>query len=106
MSSTIATTGDPIVRMHKSVGEGARAAAAGLPVVNSAGMRAGHAAILENAIADTRKVLEGLARVADVGSAGAEALGEQDSENGRRFSGWESGELQRRGVPTGEARVV
>ena len=41
MSSTIGTTGDPIVRVHRAVGEGARSAAAGLPVVNSAGLRSG-----------------------------------------------------------------
>lgn len=85
MSSTIATSGDPIVRVHKSVGEGARSAAAGLPVVSSAGMRVGHAAILEAALGETRKTLTELARVADVGASGAGALGDQDSENGRRF---------------------
>ncbi|WP_041927809.1 hypothetical protein [Mycobacteroides abscessus] len=106
MSSTIGTTGDPIVRMHKSVGEGARAAAAGLPTVSAAGLRPGHAGILEAALSDTRAVLMELGRVADVGAAGAGALGEQDVENARRYEGWESGEVQRRGVPTGETRAV
>ncbi|SKX74219.1 Uncharacterised protein [Mycobacteroides abscessus subsp. abscessus] len=79
----------------------------GLPTVSAAGLRAGHAAILEAALAETRATLVELGRVADVGAAGAGALGEQDSENGRKFGeGWESGELQRRGVPNGEARVV
>lgn len=106
MSSTIATSGDPIVRVHRSVADSARAAAAGLPVVNAVGMRAGHAGMLEGAIAETRATLGELARVADVGAGGAGALGEQDHENARRFGGWESGELQVRGVPTGEARVI
>ncbi|CPS15616.1 Uncharacterised protein [Mycobacteroides abscessus subsp. abscessus] len=106
MSGTIATSGDPIIQVHRGVAASARAAAGALPVVSAAGLRRGHAELLEDALSDTRAVLGELARVADVGSAGAEALGEQDSENGRRFSGWESGELQRRGVPTGEARVV
>lgn len=106
MSGTIATSGDPIIQLHKSVGEGARAAVASLPTVSSVGMREGHAVILENALAGTQVVLEELARVAEVGAAGAGALADQDTENGRRFSGWESGELQRRGVPTGETRVI
>lgn len=83
----ISTTGDPIVRMHKSVGEGARAAAAGLPVVNSVGMRAGHAELLEGALTGTRRTLTELGRVADVGAQGAGALGEQDQESGRKFGG-------------------
>ncbi|SHP92770.1 hypothetical protein [Mycobacteroides abscessus] len=87
MSSTIATSGDPIVRVHRSVADSARAAAAGLPVVNAVGMRAGHAAILDGAIAETRKSLEELARVSDVGAGGAGALGEQDRESGRKFGG-------------------
>lgn len=95
MSSTIGTTGDPIVRMHKSVGEGARAAAAGLPTVNSVGMRAGHAEILESALGETRRTLEGLAHVADVGARGAGALGDQDRENGRKYG---SAPLALRGV--------
>ncbi|MBN7564509.1 Uncharacterised protein [Mycobacteroides abscessus subsp. abscessus] len=83
----IATSGDPIIQVHKNVGEGARSAAAGLPVVNAVGMRAGHAAILDGAIAETRKVLGELARVSDVGAGGAGALGEQDRESGRKFGG-------------------
>ncbi|MDQ8118510.1 hypothetical protein [Mycobacteroides abscessus] len=107
MSGTIATSGDPVIQLHRSVGEGAREAVAGLPTVNSEGLRRGHAEILEGALRETRTALVELGRVADVGAAGAGALGEQDSENGRKFGeGWESGELQRRGVPTGEARVV
>ncbi|MDO3167174.1 hypothetical protein P5V90_09430 [Mycobacteroides abscessus subsp. abscessus] len=102
----IATDGDPIVRMHKSVGEGARSAAQGLPTVSAAGMRAGHAGILEAALSDTRATLVELGRVADVGAGGAEGLGDQDHENARRYEGWESGELQRRGEPTGEVRVI
>lgn len=85
MSSTVATTGDPIVQMHKSVAASARAAVASLPVVDSAGMRAGHASILEVALTDTRRVLEELARVADVGAGGAEGLADQDRENGRKY---------------------
>lgn len=96
-----------MIRMHKSVGEGARVAAGALPSVNAVGMRSQHAGILEGALGETRATLTELGRVADVGAAGAGALGDQDSENGRKFGeGWESGELQRRGVPTGEARVV
>lgn len=102
----ISTSGDSIVQMHRNVGEGAREAAAGLPTVNSEGLRRGHAEILENALGETRKSLVELGRVADVGARGAEGLGDQDSENAGKFGGWESGELQRRGVPHGEARVV
>lgn len=105
MSGTIATSGDPVVQMHKAVAASAREAAAGLPVVSSAGLRAGHAEMLEGALAETRAALMELGRVADVGSAGAEALGEQDHENAGKFGGWESGELQRRGEPQ-EIRVV
>lgn len=83
---TVATTGDLIIQVHRGVAASARAAAAGLPVVNPVGMRPGHAVILENALADTRKSLTELARVADVGAAGAGALGEQDHENGQKFS--------------------
>ncbi|WP_198539861.1 hypothetical protein [Mycobacteroides franklinii] len=101
----ISTTGDPIIQLHRTVADSARAAAAGLPVVNSAGMRAGHAAILENAIADTRKVLGELARVAEVGAGGAGALADQDCENGRRYEGWDAPELERRGEPQ-EVRVI
>lgn len=106
MASTVATSGDPVIQMHKSVAASARAAVASLPVVDSAGMRAGHAVILEAALMDTRKVLEELARVADVGAAGAEGLGDQDSENAGKFGGWDGPEVQRRGEPTGEPRVV
>ncbi|SLG17137.1 hypothetical protein [Mycobacteroides abscessus] len=105
MSSTIGTTGDPIVRVHRAVGEGARSAAAGLPVVNSAGLRSGHAELLEGALAETRKSLEELGRIADVGAGGASALGDQDSENGRRFGGWDMPELEVRGAPQ-DVRVV
>ncbi|KPG04903.1 hypothetical protein AN908_23260 [Mycobacteroides immunogenum] len=86
MSGTIATSGDSVIRMHKSVGEGARAAASSLPSVESEGMRVGHSAILEAALAETRAALEELARVADIGAGGAGALGDQDQESGRRFS--------------------
>lgn len=92
--------------MHKSVGEGARSAVASLPTVSSVGMRLGHADLLEGAIAETRKALEELGRVADVGAGGAEALGEQDTENGRKFSGWDAPERQRKGEWHGETRVV
>lgn len=102
----IATSGDPVIRMHKSVGEGAREAASSLPPVSLVGLRAGHAELLENALGETRKSLEELARVADVGAEGAEGLSGQDHENAGKFEGWESGELQRRGVPPAEARVV
>lgn len=102
----ISTTGDPIIQVHHAVGEGARSAAAGLPTVSAAGLRSGHAAILEGALAETRKVLTELGRVADIGAQGAGALSGQDHENARRFEGWESGEIQVRGVPTGETRVV
>lgn len=87
MSSTIGTSGDPIIRMHRAVGEGAREAVSSLPTVDSAGMRPGHAGILEAALGETRKVLGELARVADVGSGGAGALSGQDSESGGKFGG-------------------
>ncbi|CPS10868.1 Uncharacterised protein [Mycobacteroides abscessus subsp. abscessus] len=106
MSSTVATTGDPIIQVHKSVGEGARAAASSLPTVASAGMRPSHAGILENALGETRRTLTELGRVADVGAGGAGALADQDSENARRFGGWDAPELERRGEPHGETRVV
>ncbi|SIA12527.1 Uncharacterised protein [Mycobacteroides abscessus subsp. abscessus] len=106
MSSTVATTGDPIAQLHRAVAQSARATMAGLPTVSSMGMRRGHAVILEAALMDTRKVLEELARVADVGAAGAEGLGDQDSENAGKFGGWDGPEVQRRGEPTGEPRVV
>lgn len=85
MSSTIATTGDPIAQVHRSVAQSARTAMAGLPVVSSAGMRRGHAELLEAAIADTRRTLEELARVAEVGASGAEGLGDQDRESGQKY---------------------
>ncbi|MBN7481536.1 hypothetical protein [Mycobacteroides abscessus] len=106
MPSTIGTTGDPVIRMHKSVGEGARAAVASLPVVDSAGMRAGHAVILEGALSDTRRVLAELARVGDVGSAGATALADQDCENAGRYRGWDSPEIQVKGEWHGPTRVI
>lgn len=102
----IATAGDPVIRMHRSVREGARSAVASLPTVSAEGLRSGHAELLESALGETRRTLEELTRVADVGAGGAEGLGDQDVENARRFGGWESGELQVRGVPTGETRVV
>lgn len=85
MSGTVATSGDPVIQMHKNTAQSARAAMAGLPVVSAVGMRAGHAAILEGALADTRKTLGELARVGDVGASGAGALGDQDRESGQRF---------------------
>lgn len=85
MSGTVATSGDAIVQMHKSVASSAREAALGLPTVVSVGMRAGHAELLEGAIAETRKALDGLAHVADVGARGAGALADQDSENAGKF---------------------
>lgn len=82
---TVATTGDPVIQMHKGVAASARAAVAGLPLVSAVGMRAGHAGILEAALSDTRRVLEELGRVADVGASGAGALADQDRENGRKY---------------------
>ncbi|SLF01699.1 hypothetical protein [Mycobacteroides abscessus] len=93
MSSTVATTGDPIVQLHRAVAASAREAAAGLPVVESEGLRPGHAELLEAALSDTRATLVELGRVADVGAAGAGALGEQDAESGRKFGG--VGEVRR-----------
>ncbi|MDQ8118542.1 MULTISPECIES: hypothetical protein [Mycobacteroides] len=84
---TVATSGDTIIQVHRALANGAREAAEGLPTVVSAGMREGHAALLEGAIADTRKVLGALARVADLGAEGAEALAGQDHENGQKFGG-------------------
>ncbi|WP_182849874.1 hypothetical protein [Mycobacteroides abscessus] len=106
MSSTITTSGDPIVQMHRSVAASARAAVAGLPLVSAVGMRAGHAGILEAALSDTRRVLEELGRVADVGASGAGALADQDSENGRRYEGWDGPELQVKGAWHGPTRVI
>lgn len=102
----VATTGDPIVQLHRSVAASARAAAGGLPVVNSAGMRTGHAELLENALSDTRKMLMELARVADVGASGAEGLSGQDHENAGKFEGWDAPEIQRKGAWHGETRVI
>lgn len=85
MSSTVATTGDPVIQMHKGVAQSARAAAGALPTVDAVGMRPGHAAILEGALADTRKTLGELAHVGDVGAGGAGGLADQDSENGRKY---------------------
>lgn len=85
MSSTVATTGDPIIQMHRGVAASARATMAGLPTVSSMGMRRGHAAILESALGDTRKTLAELAHVADVGAAGAGGLADQDSESGQKY---------------------
>lgn len=81
MSGTVATSGDPIVQVHRSVAQSARSAAAGLPTVSSVGMRSGHAGILESALGDTRKALGELARVADIGAGGATALADQDCED-------------------------
>lgn len=106
MSSTVATTGDPIVQMHRGVGEGARSAVASLPTVSSVGLRTGHAELLEGALSETRKALTELAHVGDVGAAGASALGDQDVESGRRFGGWDAPELEVKGAPHGETRVI
>lgn len=81
----IATTGGPVVQMHRATAQSAREAMAGLPTVDSVGMRAGHASILEGALGETRKVLGELVCVADVGAGGAAALADQDRENGRKF---------------------
>ncbi|SKO40903.1 hypothetical protein [Mycobacteroides abscessus] len=85
MSSTIATSGDPVIQVHKSVGEGAREAVASLPTVSAEGMRAGHAEILEGALRETRTALGELARVAEVGAGGAEGLADQDRENAGKY---------------------
>ncbi|MBV0917227.1 hypothetical protein KC238_08150 [Mycobacteroides chelonae] len=85
MSEVVATSGDPIVQLHRAVAASARAAASALPTVESVGMRPGHASILEAALGETRRVLEELARVADVGASGAGALGDQDSENAGKY---------------------
>lgn len=85
MSEVIATSGDPIAQLHRAVAQSAQVAVAGLPTVVSVGLRRGHAELLESALADTRKTLTELGRVADVGAGGAEALGDQDVENGQRY---------------------
>ncbi|SID53763.1 Uncharacterised protein [Mycobacteroides abscessus subsp. abscessus] len=82
----IATSGDPVIQMHKGVGASARAAMSGLPTVSAVGMRAGHAEILESALGETRRTLGELARVAGVGAEGARALADQDRENGQHYS--------------------
>ncbi|SHW96940.1 MULTISPECIES: hypothetical protein [Mycobacteroides] len=104
---TVATTGDPVIQMHKGVAASARAAAGGLPEVSAVGMRAGHAEILESALGETRTALAELARVGDVGASGATALADQDVENAGRFGdGWDGPEIQRKGEPHGETRVI
>lgn len=82
---TVATSGDTIIQVHRALANGAREAAEGLPIVSSEGMRPSHARILENALGETRKALEGLARVADVGAKGAEALSGQDHESAGKY---------------------
>ncbi|SHT40345.1 hypothetical protein [Mycobacteroides abscessus] len=106
MSSTVATVGDPAIQLHRAVAASARAAASTLSTVESAGMRAGHAELLESALADTRRVLVELARVGDVGASGSAALADQDHENGRRFGGWDGPEIQVKGEWHGETRVI
>lgn len=85
MSSTVATAGDSAIQLHRTVAASARSAAVGLPTVNSVGMRASHAGILTDALAETRKVLAELAHVGDVGASGAEGLSGQDHESGQKF---------------------
>lgn len=85
MSEVIATSGDPIVQLHRGVAASARAAVSALPTVDSAGMRVGHAELLEGALGETRTSLEELARVADVGADGAEGLADQDRESGQKY---------------------
>ncbi|RIS55391.1 hypothetical protein D2E43_14125 [Mycobacteroides abscessus] len=90
--------------MHKAVADSARAAVAGLPVVESAGMRRGHAEMLEGVIAETRRSLGELARVADVGVGGATALADQDRENAGRYERWDSPEIRVKGAWHGPTR--
>lgn len=106
MSSTVATTGDPIVQLHRAVAQSARSAVASLPTVSAVGMRSDHAELLEGALSDTRRVLAELARVGDVGSAGATALADQDCENAGRYRGWDSPEIQVKGEWHGPTRVI
>lgn len=107
MSEVIATSGDPIAQLHRAVAQSAQVAVAGLPTVVSVGLRRGHAELLESALADTRKTLTELAHVGDVGSAGAMALADQDSENAGRFGdGWDGPEIQVKGQWHGPTRVV
>lgn len=103
---TVATTGDPIVQLHRSVAASARAAAEGLPTVSSVGMRPRHAELLGSALSDTRKMLMELARVADIGARGARALGDQDVENAGKFGGWDGPEIQRKREWHGVTRVI
>lgn len=102
---TVATSGGPVIQLHRSVAASAREAASGLPVVSSVGMRPGHAGILEAALGETRKSLEELARVGDVGAAGAEGLGGQDRENAGLY-GWDAPERQVKGEWHGPTRVI
>ncbi|UJW67163.1 hypothetical protein [Mycobacteroides chelonae] len=102
----IATTGDPVIQMHRGIAESARSAAAGLPVVSAVGMRADHAAILESALGETRRELGELVRLADVGAAGAEGISQQDAENASRYEGWDGPERRRNGTVPPEGRVV
>lgn len=101
----IATTGDPVIRMHRNVGEGARAAASSLLTVSGVGLRPGHARILENALGETRRVLMQLAHVGDVGAGGAGALGDQDRENAGLY-GWNAPERQVKGEWHRPTRVI
>ncbi|MDO3013229.1 hypothetical protein P5V34_04410 [Mycobacteroides abscessus subsp. abscessus] len=87
MSEVVATTGDPVIQLHRGVAQSARAAVVALPTVSAVGMRRGHAELLEAALSDTRKTLEELARVADVGASGSAALADQDVESGQKFDG-------------------
>ncbi|WP_078309234.1 MULTISPECIES: hypothetical protein [unclassified Mycobacterium] len=102
---TVATTGDPVIQMHRGVAASAREAAGVLPIVSAEGMRPGHAGILENALGETRRVLMELARVGDVGAGGAGALGDQDRENAGRY-GWDAPERQVKGEWHGPTRVI
>lgn len=94
---TVATLGDSVIQFHRSVAASAREAAGALPVVSSAGMRTGHAELLERALEETRVALGELAHVGDVGAGAAEALSGQDTENGQKFGGWDAPERQRKG---------
>ncbi|QQG97137.1 hypothetical protein HBE99_10085 [Mycobacteroides chelonae] len=87
MSGTVATTGDPVIQVHKNTAQSAREAAGALPVVPAVGMRLGHAELLESALVETARTLEELGRVADIGAAGASGLGEQDSDNAGKYDG-------------------
>lgn len=106
MSSTVATSGDPVIQVHRGVAASARAAMASLPTVDSVGMRTGHAELLESALGETRRVLGELAHVGDVGAGGAEGLADQDRENSRRYGGWDGPEIQVKGAWHGPTRVI